>query len=89
MVALHPSIYHKTSQGRHRRGWPTEVSKLWLPWRSGQSQAITREDGVGTMEVMAEMVVGEGGGSAGSRGEGGQVAGIVWGGGTADVVRIV
>jgi hypothetical protein len=41
------------------------------------------------MEVMAEMVVGEGGGSAGSRGEGGQVAGMVWGGGMVDVVRIV
>jgi hypothetical protein len=54
---------------------------------SGQSQAITGEDGARTMEVVLEMVVGEGG-NVGSGGEGAQAARMVWGGGVVNVVRM-
>jgi hypothetical protein len=63
--------------------------KLWRSWRSGWSQAISGGDGAEIMEVVLEMVVGEGGGGTRSRGERGQAAGMVWGGGAVDVVRMV
>jgi hypothetical protein len=60
-----------------RQWWPIEVSKPQWPWRSGQSPA-NRDgadvEGMMTMEVVAGMVVGEGGGAR-SRGEGGKAGG--------------
>jgi hypothetical protein len=50
-----------------------EVTKPPRPLRSVWSQAITREDGAGIMEVTPGMVVGEGRGSRSGE-EGGQAA---------------